>query len=193
MRLNLCILRPTEVHNPSGKSIGSAVLAQLTAESAYTSQGAPLSTIVAPVYKGSGPHLTHDALHPRQPTTQTAPWSVQPFLRRWLHNVPKPYSGWTVSPSTLPLPMGESAWSYVIHSSSGHTSPELKRQLDRFNHFAGLTSVTDWQTDRLVSDIAVLVLKKDVKLQPTNQSTDRPTEHATRSVTGCMYVRSNNA
>jgi len=40
---NLCFLRPTRVHNPNGKSIGSAVFAQLTAESLYTSQWMPLS------------------------------------------------------------------------------------------------------------------------------------------------------
>ena len=32
IRLNLCFLRPTRDHNPNGKSIGSAVFAQLTAE-----------------------------------------------------------------------------------------------------------------------------------------------------------------
>jgi len=37
IRLNLCFLRPTRVHNPKGgKSIGSARFAQLTAESLYT-------------------------------------------------------------------------------------------------------------------------------------------------------------
>jgi len=30
--LNLCFLRPTQVHNPNSKSIGSAAFAQLTAE-----------------------------------------------------------------------------------------------------------------------------------------------------------------
>jgi len=32
IRLNLCFLRPTRVHNPNGKSIGSAIFAQLTAK-----------------------------------------------------------------------------------------------------------------------------------------------------------------
>jgi len=36
--IKLCFLRPTGVHNPNGKSIGSAVSAQLMAESAYTLQ-----------------------------------------------------------------------------------------------------------------------------------------------------------
>jgi len=35
IRLNLCFLRPIRVHNPNGNSIGSAVSAQLTAESPY--------------------------------------------------------------------------------------------------------------------------------------------------------------
>jgi len=37
------ILLPTRVHNPNGKSIGSAVFAQLTAESPYTLEWALLS------------------------------------------------------------------------------------------------------------------------------------------------------
>ena len=40
IRLNLCFLQPTRVHNPNGISIGSAVFAQLTAD---TLQWAPLS------------------------------------------------------------------------------------------------------------------------------------------------------
>ena len=54
IRLNLCILRPTGVHNPNGKSIASAVLAQLTAESrpTYTLQWPPLSTRIAPSHGG---------------------------------------------------------------------------------------------------------------------------------------------
>jgi len=46
--LNLCILRPTRVHNRNGEWIGFAVFAQLTAESAYTLQWAPLSNRIAP-------------------------------------------------------------------------------------------------------------------------------------------------
>ena len=70
------------VHNPNGKSIGSAVFAQLTAESAYNLQWAPLSTKIASSQGGSGTHLTHDSLGPCEPTTQTAPRLVQLFLHR---------------------------------------------------------------------------------------------------------------
>ena len=50
--LNLCFLRPTRVHNPNGKSIGSAVSTQLTAESPYTLQWATLSPKIAPSHGG---------------------------------------------------------------------------------------------------------------------------------------------
>ena len=39
IRLNVCFLWPTRVHNPNGKWIRSAVLAQLTTESPYTYNG----------------------------------------------------------------------------------------------------------------------------------------------------------
>jgi len=69
--LKLCILRPTWVQNPNGKSMGSAVIAQLTAESAYTLQLAPLSTRIAP---SNGriwiPYVRHDSLGPCEPKTQ---------------------------------------------------------------------------------------------------------------------------
>jgi len=41
--LNLCFLRPIWVHNPNGKSISSAVSAQLMAECPYTFQWVTLS------------------------------------------------------------------------------------------------------------------------------------------------------
>jgi len=48
IRMNFCFLWPILVHNPNGKSIGSAVFTQLTAESSYTSQWEPLSAKIAP-------------------------------------------------------------------------------------------------------------------------------------------------
>jgi len=105
IRLNLCILRPTRVDNPNDKWIGLAVFAQLTAESAYTLQWAPISTRIAPSHGGSRPHLTQ-FLGPRQPKTQTALRSVQPFLHRWPQSVPILYNGSPVSSSKLPLAMG---------------------------------------------------------------------------------------
>jgi len=43
---NLCVLLPTRVHNSKGKLIGSAVFAQLMAESPYSLQWAPLFSII---------------------------------------------------------------------------------------------------------------------------------------------------
>ena len=68
-------------------------------------------------------------------------------------------------PRNFPLPWGSGPLSK--HGSlDSHPSPQPKRHLDRFSHFAGLTSVTDRQADR-------------------------QTDHATRSVTiDRVYVRS---
>jgi len=58
------------------------------------------------------------------------------------------YNGLPLSPQNCPFP-------WVIWSPSNtwfigaHPRPQSKRHLDRFSHFAGLTSVTDrQQTDR---------------------------------------------
>ena len=48
IRLNLCILQPTRIHNRNGKWIGSAIFAQLTTESAYNLQLAALCTRISP-------------------------------------------------------------------------------------------------------------------------------------------------
>jgi len=103
--LNLFFLRPTQVHNPNGKSISSAVSAQLTAVSPYALQWATLSPKVAPSHLY--PHLIHDSLGESQRTIQTASWSDQPFSHRWPQSVPVLYNGSPLpSPSKLPLPMG---------------------------------------------------------------------------------------
>jgi len=53
---NMCLLGPTRVHIPNGISIGSAVFAQLTAESPYSLQwAAPFPVKIAPLAWGSGP------------------------------------------------------------------------------------------------------------------------------------------
>jgi len=78
IRLNVCFLRPTCVHNPTGKSIGSAVFAQFTAEGPILYKNC---TKIANSHWGSGPHLTPDFLGPSEPTTQTASRSLQPFLQ----------------------------------------------------------------------------------------------------------------
>ena len=64
--MNLCFLRTTRVHIPNGKSIGSAVFAQLTAESLYTLQWAPLSPKIGWIWTPSntwffGPIPAHNS------------------------------------------------------------------------------------------------------------------------------------
>jgi len=79
MQFNLCFRRPTQVHNPNGKSISVAVTAQLTAESPYTLQWATHSTKWPHLMGDLDPHLTHDSLSQTKPPIQTASQSVQLF------------------------------------------------------------------------------------------------------------------
>jgi len=76
--LNLCLLQPTWVHIPNGKSIDSAVSLQLTAESLYFTVGDPFPHN-CPFHGGSGPHLIHDSLGQSEPTIQTASRLVRCF------------------------------------------------------------------------------------------------------------------
>jgi len=69
-------LRPIQIHNPNGISIGSAVFVQFTAECSYT-----LYFKIAPFRGGSRPHLIHGSLGPPESSTQTASRSVEPFLQ----------------------------------------------------------------------------------------------------------------
>jgi len=94
------------------------------------------------------PHVTHDALGPCKPTTQTAPQSVQPCLHRWPRCVPILYNGLPVSSSKLPLPMLASG-PHVIQGSLGPPeSCNANGNLIVSAVFAQLTSMTDWQSDR---------------------------------------------
>jgi len=83
IRLNLCFLQPTRVHNPNSKSIDSVVSAQLTAESPYTLQWATLFPKLPLLMRGvlAGPHVIRDSLGQSESTIDTASRSVQPFLQ----------------------------------------------------------------------------------------------------------------
>jgi len=61
-----CFLRPTGVHNPNGKSIGSAVFAQVTVECSYTLQWAAPSPSKLLLRMGDlDAHLNHGSwAHP---------------------------------------------------------------------------------------------------------------------------------
>jgi len=185
IRLNLWILAPpgeydwtralsgsaglTRVYNPDGKSIGSAVFAQLTAESPYALKWAP----IPPPKNCPFPcgdlhlHLTHCSLaHPSpQPKrhldrfslfcTDNGRVSLYFTMARPFHPASK-----------LLLPMGD-VDPHLIHNSLGPSESSTQttsRSLQPFLHGS-------LQTDR--------------------RQTDRQTDHAPRSVTiGRIYVRS---
>jgi len=101
-KLNLCFFRPTRVHNPNAKSIGSVVSPELTAESLYILQLATLSTKLPLLMRGSGPHVIHDSLGQSETTIKR---HVDRFSRFSADDrrVPILYS----PPSKLSLPMGD--------------------------------------------------------------------------------------
>jgi len=72
IELQLVLPSTHRIHNPNGKSIGSAVSAQLAAESPYILQWVTLSPKIAPTHGGSGPRLIHDFFGQFEITIQTA-------------------------------------------------------------------------------------------------------------------------
>jgi len=79
---NTCFLEPIRVQIPNDISIGSAVFAQLTAESRYTLQrAAPLLLKIAPSHGGSEPHLIRGSLGQPKFSNQTASRLVEPLLQ----------------------------------------------------------------------------------------------------------------
>ena len=168
---NSCFLWPTRVHNPNGKSISLAVSAQLSAESPYTLQWAPFSPKLPLLTRDLDLHLTHliiDSLGPCEPTNQTASLSVQPFLHSWPQTVPILYNGTPLSPpSKLPIPMGD---------------------LDPHLTHGSLTTLGIPESSTQMASRSYSVI-----LAGLNNVTDRPTDHATQSVTidriCCTYVK----
>jgi len=61
--IDLCFLRPIRVHNPNSKSIGSAILPQVTAECRQGCLGMSFPLITAPLHGDLGP------------TSYTLPWA----------------------------------------------------------------------------------------------------------------------
>jgi len=66
----------------------------------------------------AGPLSTHDSYGPSEPTTQTASRSVQPFLHMGPQSAPILYNAMPLSPSKLPLPMGD-VDSHLMYGSLG--------------------------------------------------------------------------
>jgi len=190
------------VHNPNGKSIGSAVSAQLTAESHNTSQWVtfPMGDL--------DPHLIHDSFGQFEPTIQTASRSVQLFLHRWLQRVAIFYN-WHPFPQNCPFPW-EDLDSHMTRFLGPQTTSLLVQPFCTDDH-----SVTTYFTMGRPSPLKISPSHGDLEppwfpgpnrvLNPnsiliasaifagltsvTDQLTNRPTDYATRSVTiGHIYV-----
>jgi len=146
---NLCFFRLTRVHNPNDKSIGSAVSAQLTAESPYTFQWSTLSHRIFPSHGGSGPHLIHDLFGPVQahsPNGVSASRWVQLLSHRWPQSIPILYS-WPPLPP--PQKIATFPWGdldpCLIRGSLG--PPESSIQTASRSAESFLQGSLVWQTD----------------------------------------------
>jgi len=81
------------------------------------------------------PYPFHDSLRQTEPTIQTASRSVQLLSHRWPQSVPILYNGTLLSPSKLPLPMGDLD-PRLIHGSLDPPKSSTQMALDRFSHFS---------------------------------------------------------
>jgi len=142
---------PPKIHNPNGKLTGSAVFAQLTAESLYTVQWAHFPKI-ASFHGGSGPHLIHDSFGPSKPTIQVACWSVQPFCT-YDCSVPILYNG-THLTKTAPSHGGRwlpsNTWflwpTWVLNPNGISICSAI---------FAGLTTMTDRPKGQVTRSVTI--------------------------------------
>ena len=99
-------------------------------------------------------HLVNTIALVHPPTSPQAKRQIDRFSRFCTAHGGAYTLQWALHPPELPLPMGNLDHHVIgLHSSLGHTSHELKRQLDRFSRFR------------------------------TAHYCDRQTDHATRSVT----------
>jgi len=111
--IELCFLQPTQVDNPNGKSIGSAIFAQLMADCRRACPGMSFTLIIAPSHGGSEPHVIHASLGPPESITQMVAPLVQPFLHRRPHSAPILYNGSPLPPQNCPFPWGMSTPSNI--------------------------------------------------------------------------------
>jgi len=106
IRLNLCFIRHTQVHNTNGKSIDPAIFAQLTAECRRACPGMSFPLIIAPSNRDLGPsntcflgptrvHNVDDILISSAVFAQLT--AQHPYAAQWA----------ALSPSKLPIPMGD--------------------------------------------------------------------------------------
>ena len=132
IQMNVCFFRPTQLHNPNGKSISSAVSAQLTTKSHYILQWATLSPKTAPSRGGSGPPIYF--MIPWASLSSQSKQYHDRFsccLYRWPQSVPILYN---VMPLSL-LKIAPSHGGSGPHGFWAYPSPQPKRHLDRCSRF----------------------------------------------------------
>jgi len=135
--LNSCFLRPTGVHHPNGKSIGSAISAQLTAESPYTLQWATFFPKLPFPWEDLDLHRTRDSLGPSELTTQR---HVDP------RGIWTPSNAWYPGPTRVVNPNGISIRSAVFARLTSVTDRPIDRQTD---------GQTDRRTDHATRSVTV--------------------------------------
>jgi len=184
IEIELCFLQPIRVHNPNCKSIGSAISAQLMAKSLYFTMGNPFSQNCPFSFGDFNPDLIRDNLGHSERTIQMASWSVQPFLHRWPQSVPLLYNGCPF-PQNCPFPWGGSG-PHLTHDTFGQSEP-ITQIASCAQLSAECLYAVQWNAP-FPSKKAPIVSAIFAGLAGV---TDRPTDHATRSVTiDCFYVRS---
>jgi len=97
------------------------------------------------------PHLIHVSLVQPECKSQTTFRLVQLFLHSSQQSIPIIYSGLPLASSKLPVTMGHldpHALAWFFGGSLGPLESSTQTALNRFSHFAGLTTVTDRSTDR---------------------------------------------
>jgi len=129
-------------HNWNGISIGSAVLAQLTAMSGMPWHVFPLKL---PLHMGLWTSSNTCFLGPPESITQRARRSVQPFLHSSLQSDPILYNEPPVPSSKLSLPVKDLD-PHLIHGSMG--PPEFSAKMASRSVRPFLQGSLLWQTDR---------------------------------------------
>jgi len=142
IRLNMCFLGSTRVHNPNGKSIASAFFAQLTVESLYTLQWEPAlspQNCPFPCSHGKwqfsdglpsnlwflGPVRTHNQNGITIGSAVFAQMTAEcPYTSQWAAPIPR---------QNCSFPWGSGPLSYMVPWA--HPSPQPKRHIDWFSRF----------------------------------------------------------
>jgi len=178
-------LRPIRAHNPNGISIGSAVLHRWQQSVPILCNGTPLPPSKLPLPIGYlDPHLIHGSLGPPESWTQMASRSMQAFLQSslvWQTDRPTDHATWSVT-------IGHIYVQYIVLRCSliiiiiiavlGIFMLQLCTYVVKMFwalcliHIHAMLKYNGSPTTdsfSVVSDIAVFVLKRDIKLQPTNQ------------------------